>query len=87
MVNTPRPRFFLKTKEDDRGGIKFKIRKTLDSIDYNNKFYWNMISLGFKESEVNKILINSSEGTFDYYKNNIGLNKSDSLSDLRNIDN
>lgn len=77
--------FFLKTKDDDRG-IKFKIRKTLDSIDYNNNFYWNMISLGFKESEVNKILINSSEGTFDYYKNNIGLNKSDSLSDLRNID-
>jgi len=77
--------FFLKTKDDDRG-IKFKIRKTLDSIDYNNNFYWNMISLGFKESEANKILINSSEGTFDYYKNNIGLNKSDSLSDLRNID-
>jgi asparagine synthase (glutamine-hydrolysing) len=77
--------FFLRTKDDDRG-IKFKIRKTLDSIDYNDNFYWNMISLGFKESEVNKILINSSEGTFDYYKNNIGLNKSDSLSDLRNID-
>ena len=77
--------FFLKTKDDDRG-IKFKIRKTLDSIDYNNNFYWNMISLGYKESEVNKILINCSEGTFDYYKNNIGLNKSDSLSHLRNID-
>jgi asparagine synthase (glutamine-hydrolysing) len=77
--------FFLRSKDDDRG-IKFKIRKTLDSIDYNNNFYWNMISLGFKESEVNKILINSSEGTFDYYKNNIGLIKSDSLSDLRNID-
>jgi asparagine synthase (glutamine-hydrolysing) len=77
--------FFLKTKDDDRG-IKFKIRKTLDSIDYNNNFYWNMISLGFKESELNKILIKSSKGSFDYYKNNIGLNKSDSLSDLRNID-
>ena len=77
--------FFLKTKDDDRG-IKFKIRKTLDSIDYNDNFYWNMISLGFKENEVNKIIINNSEATFDYYKNNIGLNKSDSLSDLRNID-
>lgn len=77
--------FFLKTNDDDRG-IKFKIRKTLDSIDYNNNFYWNMISLGFKESEINKILIKSTDGTFDYYKNNLGLNKSDSLSDLRNID-
>ena len=64
---------FLKTNDDNR--IKFKIRKTIDSIDYNNNFYWNIISLGFKESELNKILINSTEGTFNYYKNNIGLIK------------
>lgn len=77
--------FFLKTNDDNRG-TKFKIRKTIDSIDYNNNFYWNIISLGFKESEMNKILINSSEGTFDYYKKNIGLVESNSLYDLRNID-
>jgi asparagine synthase (glutamine-hydrolysing) len=77
--------FLLKTKDDNRG-IKFKIKKTLDSIDYNNNFYWNMISLGFKENEINKILINSSNGIFNYYKDNIGLSKSKTLSDLRNID-
>ena len=77
--------FLLKTKDDNRG-VKFKIKKTLDSIDYNNNFYWNMISLGFKENEINKILSNSSNGIFNYYKYNIGLSKTKTLSDLRNID-
>ena len=77
--------FLLKTKDDDRG-IKFKIKKTLNSIDYNNNFYWNMISLGFNENEINKILKNSSSGIFDYYKNQLDLQKPKSLSDLRRID-
>ena len=41
----------LKTNNDNRG-TRFKIRKTLDSIDYNGNFYWNMISLGFKKEEI-----------------------------------
>jgi asparagine synthase (glutamine-hydrolysing) len=77
--------FLLKTKDDNRG-VKIKNKKTLNSIDYNNNFYWNMISLGFKENEINKILINSSNGIFNYYKDNIGLSKTKILSDLRNID-
>ena len=77
--------FLLKTKDDNRG-VRFKIKKALNSIDYNNNFYWNMISLGFKENEIDKILINSSNGIFNYYKDNIGLSKSNTLSDLRNID-
>ena len=77
--------FLLKTKDDDRG-VKLKIKKTLDSIDYNNNFYWNMISLGFKENEINKILKKSSSGIFDYYKNKLDLQKPKSLSDLRRID-
>tara|TARA_B100000963_G_scaffold233962_1_gene204391 strand:- start:779 stop:2680 length:1902 start_codon:yes stop_codon:yes gene_type:complete len=77
--------FVCKTKDDDRG-IKFKIKKTIDSIDYNNNFYWNMISLGFNESEINEILIDGTQNAFNYYKNNVGLNASDSLLDLRKID-
>ena len=77
--------FLLKTKDDNRG-VRFKIKKALNSIDYNNNFYWNMISLGFKENEIDKILINSSNGIFNYYKDNLGLSKSNTLSDLRNID-
>jgi asparagine synthase (glutamine-hydrolysing) len=77
--------FLLKTKDDNRG-VKFKIKKTLDSIDYNNNFYWHMISLGFKENEIIKLIINGSDGIFNYYKTSLGLNKSKTLSDLRNID-
>jgi asparagine synthase (glutamine-hydrolysing) len=75
----------LTTNDDDRG-LKFKARKAIDSIDYNDNFYWNIISLGFKENEINKILKNDSNDIFDYYKNNLKLNKSNSLLDLRNID-
>tara|TARA_B110000027_G_C16117915_1_gene301186 strand:- start:175 stop:2058 length:1884 start_codon:yes stop_codon:yes gene_type:complete len=77
---------FLLTTKDDNRGVKFKMKKTWDSIDYNNNFYWNMISLGFKENELNKMLINTSSGVFNYYKGNVGLSKINTLSDLRNID-
>ena len=75
----------LKIKDDNRG-LKFKIKKTLNSIDYNNNFYWNIISMAFKENEINKILINSSNGIFNYYKDDLGLSKTNTLTDLRNID-
>jgi asparagine synthase (glutamine-hydrolysing) len=41
----------LANKEDSRG-IRFKIKKLLSSINYKNDFYYNIISLGFKETEV-----------------------------------
>ena len=77
--------FLLRTKDDNRG-LKFKARKTIDSIDYNDDFYWNIISLGFKGNEINRFFKDSGNGTFDYYKKNLGLNKPKSLFDLRNID-
>ena len=77
--------FLLKNRGDNRG-FKFKLKKVIDSIDYNGNFYWNIISLGFKEYEINKILKNSNNGIFDYYKEIIQLDKKKSLSDLRNID-
>tara|TARA_B100001094_G_C18196294_1_gene811430 strand:- start:1731 stop:3617 length:1887 start_codon:yes stop_codon:yes gene_type:complete len=75
----------LKIKDDNRG-LKFKIKKTLNSIDYNNNFYWNIISMAFKENELNKILIKSSNGIFNYYKDDLGLSKTNTLTDLRKID-
>lgn len=75
----------LKIKDDNRG-LKFKIKKTLNSIDYNNNFYWNIISMAFKENELNKILIKSYNGIFNYYKDDLGLSKTNTLTDLRKID-
>jgi len=75
----------LKVKDDNRG-IKFKIKKALDAIDYNNEFYWNIISLGFNKVDLEKLLVNRPIGVFDYYKKDLGLDKTNYLSDLRLID-
>jgi asparagine synthase (glutamine-hydrolysing) len=40
----------LANKEDSRG-IRFKIKKLLRSINYKNDFYFNIISLGFNETD------------------------------------
>jgi asparagine synthase (glutamine-hydrolysing) len=73
----------LNTKDDNRG-LRFKIKKTLDSINYHDNFYWNIISLGFKEHEIDQLLVIKSSNIFDYYK--VNLNKSNTLGDLREID-
>lgn len=75
----------LKTKDDNRGK-RFKIKKVLESIDYNNNFYWNIISLGFKREEINNLLIEPAEGIFKYFKADLSLNRSKNLHDLRKID-
>ncbi|HIP37699.1 MAG TPA: asparagine synthase (glutamine-hydrolyzing) [Crocinitomix sp.] len=75
----------LNTKTDNRG-LKFKIKKVVDAIDYNNNFYYNMISLGFKKNELKFLLKNDTSSIFSYYKNELNLTKSDTLYDLRQID-
>jgi asparagine synthase (glutamine-hydrolysing) len=59
----------LANKEDSRG-IRFKIQKLLSSINYRNDFYYNIISLGFKETETISIFnldFNYSNG-LQYFK-------------------
>jgi asparagine synthase (glutamine-hydrolysing) len=75
----------LKTKDDNRG-LRFKIKKTLEAIDYQNKFYWNIISLGFNELELCQLLQEKPGQLFSFYKNDLGLSKTDSLAHLRLID-
>ena len=75
----------LKTNNDDRG-LKFKIKKVLDAIDYDNEFYYKMISLGFKNDEIVRLLKSEESDIFDYYKNNLQLNESKTLKGMRNID-
>ena len=77
---------FLNTRNDNRG-YRFKIKKAINSIDYNNNFYYNIISLAFKKNEINDLLkpdiyINDP---LDFYKNYIK-NNVHTISDFRNID-
>lgn len=72
--------------KDDRRGMRFKIRKVFDSIDYDDNFYWKIISLGFKENQLRKIIKKSEQDIFSYFKKNLDLKKTETLFDIRNID-
>ena len=45
----------LSTKDDKRGK-RFKAKKLLNAINYDNEFYYNIISLAFQKQEVESIL-------------------------------
>ena len=75
----------LRDTSDNRG-FKFKINKLLKAVDYNDDFYFKIISLGFQEKELQNILSfsNNNNKLFDYYRKN--LKEIKSLNDYRNID-
>tara|TARA_B100000767_G_scaffold275223_1_gene311112 strand:+ start:3840 stop:5732 length:1893 start_codon:yes stop_codon:yes gene_type:complete len=79
-------RKLLVTNNDNRG-LRFKLRKTLDSLDYNGNFYWNIISLGFQEKEVEKLLIHKQQkDSLNYFKNKLNGFDKDDLFGIRMID-
>lgn len=77
----------LKTSNDDRG-LRFKIKRLLNSINYNDKYYWDIISLGFVSDEVPNF-INSSyfqTSLFKHYEDKSGIKAPITLTDFRRID-
>lgn len=77
---------FLATKDDKRG-LRFKLRRLINAVNYEGEFYYNIISLAYQSEEM-KALLNSSKvvpNTFGFYKEQIG-SKNKTLSDFRNID-
>jgi asparagine synthase (glutamine-hydrolysing) len=76
----------LSIKDDSRGN-RFKIKRLLKSINYEDDFYYNIISLGFTDDELKSILnVGSfSSNSLQYFKDKIGLYSS-SISDFRAID-
>lgn len=75
----------LHQKEDTRG-LKFKIRKAINAIDYEHSYYFNILKLGFQEVELQKILQKQSfrNDVLEYYlqKNP----KPKSITEFRMID-
>lgn len=72
------------TNEDSRG-LRFKFNRLLKAIDYNNDFYFNIISLGFQDSELQSLLAHNTylSNPLSFWKNNLS---SKSITDFRNID-
>lgn len=77
----------LLTTKDDSRGKRFKLSKLINSINYSNDFYYNIISLGFNESELKNLLLSNyrSINTLNYFKNIINSNNV-TLADFRLID-
>jgi asparagine synthase (glutamine-hydrolysing) len=73
-------------REDSRGAI-FKINRFLKAVNYEDNFYYNIISLGYQSYELKELLKEEFliKAPLYYYKNKIG-SKNKNLNDFRNID-
>ena len=74
-----------KQKGDERG-LKFKVRKALNSIDYDHSFFYNIIKLGFTDKEMS-IYLNEKDrvkNPLAYYQQRIPNPKN--LTDFRSVD-
>jgi len=78
--------FLLKTNEDSRG-TRFKVNRLIKAINYEGDFYYNIISLGFQENEISKLLKSEyyRNNSLEHFKNQIGVNNK-TLTDFQNID-
>lgn len=86
IKNTTSP--LLKTSNDNRGR-RFRIKRLLNSIDYEGgDYYWDILSLGFQKNALGDFLLSKyiNDDLFDVYKNDTGIAHPKSLTDFRLID-
>lgn len=76
---------FTKQKEDHRG-LKFKIKKSLYSIDYGNDFFYNIIKLGFSDQDMTQYFLPGilDENPLHYFQSQIP--SPTKLSDFKEVD-
>ncbi len=73
-------------QSNDQRGFRFKLNRLLNSIDYGDSFYYNIISLGFQDAELQKIFTKDYvENPFKEYHVSFN-NYKGTLSELRKID-
>lgn len=78
----------LLATKDDKRGKRFKIKKMLDTINYDGDFYWDIISLANTENQLSNLILDDKfiSNPFQEYKDKTGIQKPTSLSDFRAID-
>lgn len=72
---------------EDKRGLKFKISRLLKSIDYSDVFYYNILSLGFQQRELNLLFCNEGmlNNPMEIYKAKMNHPPAD-IHDFREID-
>ncbi len=75
-------------EKDDKRGRNFKINKLLNAIDYDGDFYWDIISLANTSNQLEEIMKPEyfENNLFQEYKNVLGKQKIESLTDFRLVD-
>lgn len=75
----------LLSVKDDQRGKRFQVKKLMQSINYENEFYYNIISLAFQPEDRGRLLIDRYfiNDPLSPYKVNT---QSKTLKDFRNID-
>ena len=86
-----RMHYYLKTAiskigytKDDKRGIRFKLNRLIKAMNYENEFYYNIISLGFQKNEMHNLIKPNIllENSLDYYKSQ----DISTIKDFRNVD-
>ncbi|WP_370391190.1 asparagine synthase (glutamine-hydrolyzing) [uncultured Winogradskyella sp.] len=78
---------YLVNKDDNRG-LKFRINKLLNAINYNGEFYWDIISLANTNKQIQELLVSESyePNLFKEFSEVLGNRKIESLTDFRLVD-
>ncbi len=76
----------LKTTDDDRG-LRFKLDRLVNAVDYDGGFYWDIISLGFQPADLQAVMNNGTMDphVFEEYESAFKKNPT-SLTDFRKVD-
>jgi len=74
--------------KDDTRGRKFQVNKLLNAIDYDGKFYWDIISLANTSSQLEEIMAPEyfENDIFKEYKAILNKEKIESITDFRQVD-
>lgn len=75
------------TTSDDKRGKRFKARRLLQAVDYHGDFYYNIISLGFQQDELQRLFDTGyyAKDTLMHYKSQTS-GKVATIKDFREID-
>ena len=78
---------FLRDSNDARGAT-FKINRFLNAVDYEGKYYWDIISLGYANTSLENYLLPQKldSDVFGHYGESLGIPAPKSLTEYKCID-